>query len=257
MLTRRLSSFSESARSVARLFSASSPDSINVPVARSSRPRAIAWSAILPFSLILLLAGCGGLSTTSKSAIVAIPATITFGSVTVGQTALAKITLQNQGFEAVQIDNLSVSGSGFSIAGTTSFPINLAAGASVTVELQFTPTASGSATEPIMITSSLSAVPTSVAMTTGTGVGGTSGGAPKVQLSWAAPDSPTDIIIGYSIYRSANGTGYQLLNSSIDENTSYLDSAAQSGSVYDYYVESVDAAGLSSPPSNSTTVTVP
>jgi Abnormal spindle-like microcephaly-assoc'd, ASPM-SPD-2-Hydin len=205
---------------------------------------------------VLVLSGCGGLSVSGKQAVVATPATLAFGSVAVGQSATANITLKNQGLTTVEIDDLSMSGAAFSIVGNT-FPISLAADASVTLQVRFTPTASGSTTEPLMITSSLSADPASIAEVTGTGTSGASGVPGKVQLSWVAPNSPNDPIVGYNVYRSGTGTGYALLNSAIESSTSYVDSGVQSGSVYNYYVVSVDAAGDSSEPSNLTTVTVP
>lgn len=254
MLPRKLGHSFRPSRGQARLQLTGPVESVGRQVSQHVKSYPIAWPAVVPIFSFLLLSGCGGLSIANKNAVVATPATITFGSVIVGQTASANITLHNQGIGSVEIENLSVSGPAFSVAASTSFPINLAAGASVTVELLFTPVASGSATEPIMITSSLSENPASIAAVTGTG---TPGGPKKIQLSWLAPDSSTDIVIGYNIYRSANGSSYQLLNSGIDQAMSYLDSTVQSGSVYDYYVESVDAAGTTSPPSNSATVTVP
>lgn len=254
MLSRKLGHLFRPARDKARLHRAVPDDSVGRPVPRPVRSYPFAWPVILPLFSILFLSGCGGLSVAKKNAVVATPATIPFGNVTVGQTASANIKLQNQGIETVEIENLSVSGPAFSVASTTSFPINLAPGASVIVELQFTPTASGSATEPIMITSSLSEDPTSIAAVTGTG---TPGSSKKVLLSWSPPDSPTDNVVGYNVYRSTNGSSYQLLNSGIDQEISYTDSTVLSGGIYGYYVESVDAAGSSSPPSNLATVTVP
>jgi len=249
--------FFKTARGTLRLLSAGSHDLIGLPGLGPHRLRLTPWSAIIPLFLIFLLSGCGGLSVTSKNAIVATPATIAFGSVTVGQTATADVKLQNRGLDAVEIEDLSVSGSTFSIVGTTSLPMSLPAGGSVTLKLQFSPTASGSAAEPLMITSSLSADPASIAQVTGTGTPGASGGPKKVQLSWAAPESANDIIIGYNIWRSANGAGYLLLNSAIDQNTSYVDASVQSGSAYEYYVQSVDSGGAISGPSNTTAVSVP
>ncbi|WP_348260867.1 fibronectin type III domain-containing protein [Telmatobacter sp. DSM 110680] len=79
-----------------------------------------------------------------------------------------------------------------------------------------------------------------------------------VQLSWNAPSSTPVALAGYRVYRmQAGGSSYQLLNSSIDVNTSYTDTAVQSGQTYDYVVKSVDDAGVESNPSNITSVTIP
>jgi fibronectin type 3 domain-containing protein len=118
-----------------------------------------------------------------------------------------------------------------------------AAVASVTAAQAATLTATGSGTTESF---SINLVPSSA-----------SGGPRKVQLSWNPPSSSGSVAIaGYNVYRSANGGGYQMLNASLDAETSYTDGSVQSG-VYAYYVESVDSTGASSAPSNSTTVTVP
>ena len=78
-----------------------------------------------------------------------------------------------------------------------------------------------------------------------------------VQLNWNAPNSPSDTIVGYNVYRAMNGATYELLNGTLNASTSYTDGAVQSGSAYNYYVESIDAAGDSSGPSNLTSVAVP
>jgi hypothetical protein len=79
----------------------------------------------------------------------------------------------------------------------------------------------------------------------------------QVNLSWVAPNSTSDPVVGYNVYRSVSGSGFQLLNSTVDTRTSYTDITVQSGTTYDYLVRSVDSSGNESAPSNSTTVTIP
>ena len=80
----------------------------------------------------------------------------------------------------------------------------------------------------------------------------------SVTLSWDAPTSSTDPVVGYGIYRAVSGSSsYQLLNLSVDTETTYVDSTAKSGATYIYYVESVDSSGNQSVPSNQVSVTVP
>jgi len=80
----------------------------------------------------------------------------------------------------------------------------------------------------------------------------------KVDLSWDAPSSSPVPIAGYNIYRSTRGSSaYLLLNSSIDAQTTYVDSTVKSGLIYSYYVESVDSSGMQSGPSNLASVTIP
>lgn len=305
---------------------------------------------ILLSFLGIIVCGCGGITQQRTNTIVATPSTIAFGSVAVGQTATASIILQNRGVSAVKIEDIGASGQVFSIVGGATFPMTLPAGASVTLKLQFTPTASGSMTEPLMITSSLAPNPTSIANVSGMGTPGLSAltcssnslsgaatdscsltlntaaptggfvvniasnnaalalpstvtvpanatsagftataaavsaqqsvlmtatssgtsetfainlqpntGAPKkVALSWNAPESTDDPITGYIVFRSTSGgSSYQMLNASVDPETTYTDASVQGGTTYDYYVESIDAAGTKSAPSNMTTIAVP
>jgi hypothetical protein len=82
--------------------------------------------------------------------------------------------------------------------------------------------------------------------------------APQVDLSWEAPTSSSVSIVGFDIYRATGSSStYQLLNSSLDAQTTYMDSAVQSGTAYTYYVESVDSSGMQSAPSSPVSVTIP
>ena len=80
----------------------------------------------------------------------------------------------------------------------------------------------------------------------------------QVSLTWSAPASSPVPIAGYYIYRSTGGsTSYQLLNATVDTQTTYIDSTVQAGSTYDYIVESVGSAGTESVPSNEVAASVP
>jgi hypothetical protein len=80
----------------------------------------------------------------------------------------------------------------------------------------------------------------------------------EVDLSWNAPSSSADPVAGYNVYRSSDGgSTYQLLNSSVDTATTYADMTVLAGQTYDYIVESVDASGYTSVPSNMISETVP
>jgi fibronectin type 3 domain-containing protein len=79
-----------------------------------------------------------------------------------------------------------------------------------------------------------------------------------VNLNWDAPTSSSDPVAGYNVYRATGSSSlYQLLNPSVNNSTSYTDSTVATNTAYSYYVESVDAEGNQSPPSNSFTVSVP
>jgi fibronectin type 3 domain-containing protein len=79
----------------------------------------------------------------------------------------------------------------------------------------------------------------------------------QVSLSWSAPSSSPDPVAGYDIYRSTSGGANQMLNTSIDAQTSYVDSTVSSGTTYSYTVTSVDSQGNQSVPTSPVSVAVP
>jgi fibronectin type 3 domain-containing protein len=151
----------------------------------------------------------------------------------------------------VTINSGALTGTGFTMSGAT-FPVTLNPGLAVTLEVQFDPTTTGAATGQLTIQSNSSTNATVVINLTGTGA------ANEVDLSWDAPSSSPVPIVGYNIYRSTGGSAaYQLLNSSVDAQTTYVDSTVQAGLTYDYIVESVDSFGVESVPANEATATIP
>ena len=80
----------------------------------------------------------------------------------------------------------------------------------------------------------------------------------EVDLSWNAPSGSSDPVVGYNIYRAVSGSSsYQLLNSTVNASMTYTDTTVVTGTAYQYYVESVDASGNQSAPSNTYSVTIP
>jgi hypothetical protein len=79
----------------------------------------------------------------------------------------------------------------------------------------------------------------------------------EVNLSWNAPISSPDPVIGYNIYRATGTGGLVLINSSPDTAVTYVDQNVTSGTSYIYEVKSVDSSGVESTASNPLTVTVP
>jgi fibronectin type 3 domain-containing protein len=79
-----------------------------------------------------------------------------------------------------------------------------------------------------------------------------------VNLTWSAPASSPDPVAGYNIYRSPSGSStYQLLGSVSTTQLAFTDNGVTNGQTYDYMVESVDASGNESTPSNVAAVIVP
>jgi len=80
----------------------------------------------------------------------------------------------------------------------------------------------------------------------------------QVDLSWDIPDSSSDPIIGYNVYRSGSGAShYQLLNNALDADPTWTDTTVEGGTAYDYVVTSVDKSGVESGPSNTINLTIP
>jgi hypothetical protein len=177
---------------------------------------------------------------------------IAFGSVVINTPVTQSVTLTSTGTAAVTVNSAVATGSGFTVSGAT-FPVTLAPGQAVALSVEFDPTTVGAATGQLTINSTSTTNGTAVIALTGTGTAA----AYAVDLSWDAPGNSDVPIAGYYIYRApSGGSVYQLLNSSVDANTAYVDSAVQNGMSYDYYVESVSTSGMESVPSNTFSVTV-
>jgi HYDIN/CFA65/VesB family protein/centrosomal CEP192-like protein/ASPM-SPD-2-Hydin domain-containing protein len=100
-----------------------------------------------------------------------VPATITFGDVTEGSPASQTVQLANSGTGALSITQISVTGNGFS-AGTLTLPANLTSGQSANFNLQFAPTAAGSASGSVTIVSNAPNSPATISLS-GIGVAAT------------------------------------------------------------------------------------
>jgi hypothetical protein len=153
---------------------------------------------------------------------------------------------------ALTINAATLTGAGFSVSGA-SFPVTLNPGQAVTLSVVFDPAVAGAVTGQLTITSNSSTNGTVTIGLSGTGETALY----KVELSWDAPSGSAVPVVGYNTYRSHSGSTYQQLNTSIDTQTTYVDNTVQSGLSYNYIVESVDASGAESVPSNVFSVTIP
>jgi hypothetical protein len=182
------------------------------------------------------------------------PTSVAFGNVTVDTASKLPVTLTSTGSAPVTVNSATLSGTGFTMSGAT-FPVTLDPSLAVTLEVQFDPTAAGAAMGWLTIQSNSSANSSLVISLSGAGE---TAAQHQVDLSWSAPSSSTVPIVGYNIYRSTGGgAAYQLLNSSVDAQTTYVDGSVQAGSTYDYIVESVGSSGTESVPSNEVTASIP
>jgi hypothetical protein len=79
----------------------------------------------------------------------------------------------------------------------------------------------------------------------------------EVNLTWDAPETSPDPVVGYEVFRApGDSTMYSQINIDPVTVTAFTDDAVVEGT-YDYVVESVDAAGINSAPSNVAQVPVP
>jgi hypothetical protein len=181
--------------------------------------------------------------------------TIAFGNVLVGSPATQSVTLTSTGTAPVTVSAASVSGAGFSVS-DASFPLTLNPNQTATLSVEFNPVATllGLVNGSLTIASNSSSGSSTVITLTGTG----QTAAYQVMLTWSAPSSSSDSVAGYNVYRTpSGGTSYQQLNASAITQTTYVDTTVVAGQTYDYIVESVDASGNTSSPSNMAVIALP
>ena len=222
---------------------------------RVFRQAATRWCGAL-----VLLLGCfiGGLGTAAAAAnkpqVTLSASNLGFGDVTVGSSSTKSFTITSTGSGPVTVNSVTPSGTGFTVSGA-SFPLTLSTpGTVVRLTIQFKPTTAAADTGRLAISSNSTYFSYTTVGLNGTG---TSAEQHQVDLSWSAPSSSPVPVSGYNILRSTGGGEYQVMNSSANKPTTYVDSNVQSGTTYSYEVESLDSAGAVSSPSSEVTVTVP
>ena len=112
-----------------------------------------------------------------------LPTSLTFGNQTVGTTSATQFsTLTNTGNASLTINNLQISGD-FVFAGTGNCSGSVAAGASCTISVKFTPATTGTRTGTVTITDNASNSPQTIPLT---GSGVSSSGSTTVSVSPAS-----------------------------------------------------------------------
>jgi hypothetical protein len=202
-------------------------------------------SSVQPLTVTLTGTGVASTQGTLSSS----PTALSFGNVTVNSTQSQTATITNAGAASVIISGVSVAGTGFSLGNLTT-PFTLGVNQSVQLTVGFTPTASGSASGTLTISSSASNGTMGVSLT---GIGVTT--THSVSLSWNDTGAQ---IAGYNVYRSTvSGGPYSKINSALVVPTNYSDTSVVSGTTYFYAVTAVGTSGIESALSNQTTATVP
>ena len=95
-------------------------------------------------------------------------ASLSFGSVTVNTAATQTLTLTSSGTSPVTVNSAAITGAGFTIA-AQSFPVTLNPAQSLTLQVQFDPTATGTASGQITISSNSTTGSTALVALGGTG----------------------------------------------------------------------------------------
>ena len=175
---------------------------------------------------------------------------VSFGSVDDGTSKTQNETITNTGNSDVQISQIAVGGTGFSLSGA-GVPVTLSASQSLTFGIVFSPTAAGSATGTVTVTSNASGSPASIALS-GTGIQQVPH---TVGLSWTAS---TSTVSGYNVYRSTtSGSGYTKVNNGLVASVNYTDSTVANATTYYYVTTAVDGSGNESSYSNEASAVIP
>jgi hypothetical protein len=179
---------------------------------------------------------------------------IAFGSVDLNTTVTQSLVITATGSSPVTISGVSITGAGFAQSGINA-PLTLNPNQSATLNVTFDPTTAGSVTGQLTITSNATSGSTNTVSLSGVG----QSVAHSVGLTWGAPSDSSDPVVGYDIFRTTSGSSgtYQQINTAMVTDTTFQDNNVQSGQSFSYYVESVDAYGNQSVPSNTATVAVP
>lgn len=176
-------------------------------------------------------------------------ANIAFGNVSTGSSATQSVTITNSGNSSVTVSQITETGSGFSLTGAST-PVTLNAGQNLMFDVIFNPSAAGSDSGSVTVTSNASGSPKAITLS-GTGVQVNH----SVTLSWTASSST---VSGYNVYRTTvSGSGYAKINSGLIPGLTYTDTTVQSGTTYYYVATAVDASGDESTDSNQATAVIP
>jgi Abnormal spindle-like microcephaly-assoc'd, ASPM-SPD-2-Hydin len=123
------------------------------------------FSLVSPLIVALLMVGCGGgtgpasnsSSTGNTPSLTAGSSSLNFGSVAVGSSKTITLTVTNPATSGtVNVSNVAVTGTGFSLSSAPSVPFSVAPGQTVSASIAFAPKSAGSATGSLTVTSDAS-----------------------------------------------------------------------------------------------------
>jgi hypothetical protein len=174
------------------------------------------------------------------------PASLSFGNVNVGNSTTQPASMTAAG-GSVTVTSASSSNSQFSIAGI-SLPVTMSAGQTVSFDVVFAPTATGS--DSATLTFASNASNQSSEALNGDGIQTQY----SVNITWNAS---TSSVVGYNVYRGTTPGSYSKINSALDANTAYTDSTVSAGITYYYAATSVNSSGQESGYSTPVEVSIP
>jgi hypothetical protein len=177
------------------------------------------WPLFLLFPCIsLAFSGCGGgaIAGASSEGIEISPSTLSFGSVAIGKTASASVSLINLNSSPIQISAINVSSPAFTVSTQNSLPITVAAaGGTYALSVTFNPSVSGAATGSLSVTTNSASDSSAVVGLSGMGLAV----APALNAftcsSNSIPDTGTDsCTVTLSTAAASGGMVVNLLSSS-------------------------------------------
>ena len=139
-----------------------------IPTAAGSASGSLTITSNDPTNPTVNVALTGSGTNTQMGQLAANPTTLSFGNINTGSSASKQLVLTNTGNAAVNISQISASGTGFSASGIT-VPATLNASQSATLTVGFAPATPASVLGTITVTSDAKGSPLSIALT-GSGV---------------------------------------------------------------------------------------
>jgi hypothetical protein len=175
---------------------------------------------------------------------------LSFGNVNMSSATSQNVTLTNGGNSSVTISNVSISGAGYGASGVPAGLI-LSAGQTATLDVTFDPSATGSMTGSVTVTSNATNSPDKITLS-GTGVAAV---AHSASLSWTPS---TSTVVGYNCYASTvSGGPYTKLTAQPVATTTCKDTTVQAGMTYYFVVTSINASGVESVYSSQISAAIP
>jgi hypothetical protein len=174
---------------------------------------------------------------------------LNFGNVNVSSIGTQNVTLTNAGNSNVTISQVLVAGAGFNSSNASG--IILSPGQTTTLASTFAPSANGSASGSITVSSNATNSPSSISLS-GTGIPPVTH---SVHLSWSSGVSG---VTGFNTYSSTiSGGPYVKMSSTVASNPSYTDNSVQTGRTYYYVIAALNSSNQESGYSSEVTANVP